>query len=1433
MNKIYKNIHSAIILMLGMAVNAHAQQNLSFQQISTRDGLSQNTVRSILVDKKGFVWAGTLDGLVRYDGNRFINYKPKPGELNTISDQRIRSINEDKNGFLWIKTYDNFYSCYNPKTESFINFTYNDVVCPLHYEFFKETASGQIWLWGSKGCVRIESDVQNPKITFLAGQESANLPNSNIKFICEGIGKYTWLGCENGLVQLDSAQQITSHYIRKSAETFFKAIPLNHKIYFLSKSNCIYTYDANEEAFVDSFMYKNDDEFVNGIALDSSRLLVSTLNHGLVGFYTQSGVFDKKICPFKNDFTSAPQFIVDEKSGIWVYDNSGKIQYFNAQERKVKSLRLINEKVAHVIDNGRYNVLIDKNNQHWITTYGNGLYQYNPENDSLVNYSYRQNDNSPASNYLLSIAEDNYGNIWLGSEYAGIIKVTSQKFEYRYIKPEIEESIGSTNNVKVVFEDSNRNIWLGTKNGGLYIYNKELKEKKCIQKAINPYTIMEDYVGRIWVGTKGDGVYLLDKNNYSVLQHFRNTSSASSLCSNSIFDIIQDKDQQIWIASFGGGLDLLQEHESTFTFQHYFANKGNCSFIRCMIQDKDGLIWMGTYGGLICFDPNQLKINPDSYTLYTYSSSHPLGLNCNDVKSVFQDYKGQIWIGTAGGGVNRLVKDSEDQQGEFVKYTKTEGLPSSIITAIVESGDSVLWVSTENGLAHLSKNEKNFVAYNFSKETTGNFYSENAALLQNNGTLLLGTLDGLLAFNPQSIKLNHKVPKVTLTDFYVFGHRMESSQNPKTLEQSISEVSSVTLDNNQRTFTINFASLDLSDSKHNKYSYKLNPYDEYWSTPGTNAWATYKNVPPGTYTFEVKGSNADGVWNQEVTRCELVVLPPWWKTWWAITIYFAIFISLVIIFVRFMLRINHLNSAVKIEKQLTDYKLRFFTNISHEFRTPLTLIKGAIERLYAHDDLPDTLHHHVDMLSRNTQQMSRLIDQLLEFRKIQNNVLTLNLEKTDIGAFVLDAYYAFKEIAFQKEIDYQFEGMDDTLEIYIDKNKVEKILFNLLSNAFRYTPAKGKITCRLSVDAETQHCVMSVVDSGIGIPADKQDLLFSRFMQINFSPEGTGVGLELVKEFTEVHKGKVSYSANPTGGSVFTVELPLQKEAYNDARFVKEITSAESKDNLLPAPKEESIERPVQPHHWKLLIIDDNYDIRAYLKDEMQHHFNIYQAVNGKEGLEKAVEINPTLIICDVKMPEMDGLELTRRLKDNFETSHIPIILLTAMSSDTMQLKGSESGADAYIMKPFSMRFLLSRVYALIEQREKLKKRFSVDIQVKEGALSEEKKDQDFYNKINQIIDKHLSNPAFSVAQFTDEAQLSRTIFYKKVKGITGYSPNELIKVKRMKKAAELLLNGELNVSEVSWQVGIEDPFYFSKCFKAQFGCSPSKYTTQKTIEVE
>lgn len=553
---------------------------------------------------------------------------------------------------------------------------------------------------------------------------------------------------------------------------------------------------------------------------------------------------------------------------------------------------------------------------------------------------------------------------------------------------------------------------------------------------------------------------------------------------------------------------------------------------------------------------------------------------------------------------------------------------------------------------------------------------------------------------------------------------------------------------------------------------------------------------------------------------------------------------------RIIRNMNDLRNKIKVEEQLTEYKLVFFTNISHEFRTPLTLIQAALEKMHRVGKIPKEMAYSVKVMDKSTQRMLRLINQLLEFRKMQNNKLALSLEETDVIAFLYEIYLSFKDAAESKKMDFRFIPSAASYKMFIDKGNLDKVIYNLLSNAFKYTPSGGKVDFSIQVDAAAHKLVIKVTDSGVGIPKEKRDQLFKRFMQSNFSGSSVGVGLHLTHELVNVHKGTITYDENPEGGSVFTVVLSTDTSVYEEKDFLipnnvllreeemaqKHLSDMEERmvsgiGEDTGQDKEEIQEEglPVVPlNKRKLLIIEDDTDVREFLKEELSVYFEVMAEADGNAGLERAYSYDADLIICDVLMPGLSGFEVTGKLKNDFNTSHIPIILLTALNAPESHLEGVESGADAYITKPFSTKLLLARVFKLIEQRDKLREKFSSDLSMIRPVICTTDKDKEFTDKLTRIVEEQLDNPDFTVDDFASMMALGRTIFYRKVKGVTGYAPKEYLRVMRMKKAAELLLKTDATVAEVAYQVGINDPFYFSKCFKTQFGVSPSTYQKNK-----
>lgn len=887
-----------------------------------------------------------------------------------------------------------------------------------------------------------------------------------------------------------------------------------------------------------------------------------------------------------------------------------------------------------------------------------------------------------------------------------------------------------------------------------------------------------------------------------------------------------------------------------YIFRHFFNKTYGQKEIRTICEDRNGWIWVGTSEGVFVFDPDRIIKDPNDFYQYNLDNH---ALKSNEIKSIIQDKKGRIWIAESGIGfcVANIKNDYKDIS--FTHYTVNDGLVHSVVQAFIEDDEGNIWVSTEYGISCFNPENKIFNNYFFSNDILGNVYTEGCAKLKD-GRLAFGTNHGLIILNTKQIKNKEKIPSVTFTDLKLNGISVRPADMDSPLTAALAYTDAISLKYYQSSFVIDFSTFDYPISTNTRFSYKLEGYDDDWSIPSTLNFAAYKNLPAGTYYLHVKACSVSGIWSDNEETLEIKVTPPFWATGWAFFVYILIAGIIMYFVYRTIRNINNLRNKIKVEKQLTEYKLVFFTNISHEFRTPLTLIQGALDRIHRTHNIPKEIRYSIKLMDKSTQRMLRLINQLLEFRKMQNNKLALSLEETDVIAFLYEIYLSFQDTAESKNMDFKFIPSVNSYKMYIDKGNIDKIAYNLLSNAFKYTPSGGKIEFSIYIDKQKQLLIMKVTDTGVGIPKEKRNELFKRFMQSSFSSDSIGVGLHLTHELVHVHKGNICYEENPSGGSIFIVTLPTDSSIYQSNDFLipenailKEEAqnhpslSALNEENAHSESEEEidkeveNIEKELKTelnasdqegplNKRKILIIEDDNDVREFLKEELTPYFEVAAEADGKNGLEYAHNNDIDLIISDVMMPGYNGFEITRKLKSDFSTSHIPIILLTALNAAESHLEGVKSGADSYITKPFSTKLLLASIFKLIEQRDKLKEKFSNDLSAKRPVMCTSDKDKEFVENLTKIVEEQLTNPEFTADDFASMMSLGRTIFYRKVRGVTGYTPKEYLRIMRMKKAAELLSTKKYTVSEVTYMVGINDPFYFSRCFKAQFGISPSSY---------
>lgn len=1410
-----------LILLISLAsyLDIYASIEIRSIHMTTIDGVANNSIRYILQDNKGFIWMGTLNGLSRYDGNTFINFHPGEGEKISLCDHRIRSLYEDKNGFLWIETFPERFSCYDLKKDCFVDFT----GCGEYeqsYSNIMTASNGDIWLWQKgNGCRKVT--YRNGKFSSITfKEEKGNLPFDKVTYIYEDGHKNIWIGGEKGIALLTGDKAI----MIERAHDAFSAMSYSDKVFFLSSNGTIYVKGEGKQGHIVAQLSSKQREItIYGTLHLGDDWIIFAENGGYV-FHMNTEKISREA---KFDIPKG-EVQTDNRGNFWVNNCTGKVWYINAKDKAVKTFQLMPRDKVRYIDRERYCIIQDSRNIIWIATYGNGLFAYDPTSDELQHFTSNINSfNHIGSNFLQYLMEDRAGGIWVSSEYTGISRLSVLNEGSKRLFPEDKTQSDRSNTVRMITRMPNNEIWIGTRRGGVYKYDSDLKFKEEKQYFhSNIYAIAEDAEKRLWLGSRGNGLSIDGK-------WYQHSNIPSSLGNNSIFALYRDKKGRMWVGTFGGGLDLAIKSGNGYIFKHFLNKNYSQSQIRVIQEDKNGWIWVGTSEGVCIFKPDSLIANPNNYHTYSYNNNK---LKSNEVKCIFQDSKGYIWLGTSGTGFSKCFPKGDYGKLSFEHYGINDGLVNNMVQSILEDKNGKLWIATEYGISRFDPKNITFENFFFSTYTLGNVYSENSACRCKDGKLLFGTNYGLVIIKPEKVTNKSEIKaQVVFTNLQVNGIYMRPGDTDSPLDSALTYTDQIKLKHYQNSFVINFTTFDYSGNSGDKYTYYLENYDKEWSKPAHLNFAAYKNLEPGTYTLHVKACSAAGIWGEQQSVLHIVITPPFWETTGAFVIYSLLLLIILYIVYKLMRKFSALRTKIQVEKQLTEYKLMFFTNISHEFRTPLTLIEGALEKMQKVPKLPKEINHSMKIMDKSTKRMLRLINQLLEFRKMQNNKLALSLEETDVMAFLHEIFLSFKDIAESKNMDFQFRPSAASYKMFIDKGNLDKVVYNLLSNAFKYTPSDGKVILSVVVNEAKKQIIISIADTGVGIAKEKRGELFKRFMQSNFSGSSMGIGLHLTHELVSVHKGTITYNENEGGGSIFTVTLPADSSVYEDKDFLiphnillteemlhKESMTGDEADN-----KEEEtdyLSTPVPLNQYKILVIEDDHDVREFVKSELSQYFEVVAEADGPSGLERAREYDADLIICDVLMPGMTGFEVTRKLKNDFSTSHIPIILLTAMSSAESHLEGVESGADAYITKPFSPKLLLARTFKLIEQRESLRKKYSNSPGIIQPALCSTDRDKEFVDRLLKIMEQQIGNSQFSVDELAATMGLGRTMFYRKVRGVTGYSPNEYIRIIRMKKAAELLLENRYTVAEVSYKVGIEDPFYFSKCFKKQFGMAPSSY---------
>jgi signal transduction histidine kinase/DNA-binding response OmpR family regulator len=1097
----------------------------------------------------------------------------------------------------------------------------------------------------------------------------------------------------------------------------------------------------------------------------------------------------------------------------------------------------------------------DKDGTIWLATDGAGIFLFDKQSNSVTNLLYKEGKKGTIStNGLFSMLIDRDDIVWVGTYKQGLdfYKPSSKKFRLIQNDPEIDNSL-SLNDVDCCIEDDKGNIWIGTNGGGINILDKNTRKFRYITVANTKpnglssdivVSLYEDYRKNIWMGTYFGGLnkYNPETGKFTVYKY--NATDSTSISDDRIWSIAADSENRLWVGTLGGGVNVF--NPKTESFRRYNNENSNLSgnYINHILLDSKKQLWICTTDGLSIYDPK--KDDFDSYfTKFSTNGTPFLG----PISSSFEDSRGWHWLCS----INGLVKFSPENLSTVV-IDKNSGLVANPVYRALEDNQGNLWVSSSRGITkiHFSniENDTTFTTTLMHFDETdglqGLEFSETASLKTRDGELLFGGVNGLNIFRSEEIKIDRTIPQLIFTNLRVLNSNIVPGQvfnNRVLLKQPLNHTGEIVLKYSENLFSVEFAALTYLYPEKNTYRYQLEGFDNSWfETDGTANFATFTNLNNGDYVLHLQGSNADGTWNRRGISLKIKVLPPFWKSWYALVIYVLVLaISLLVLRYTILFR-ERMNVQLEVERsearrihELDNLKLKFFTNISHEFRTPLTLILSPVEKLLPHfKGKPEEkyLHH----IHQNSTKLMNMINQLLDFRKMDDKGLSYNPSWGNIIEFITETVASFNDLSENKSIELR--QITDLREFHMmfDKDKLEKVLFNLLSNAFKYTPISGLVIVQVSLESgvnedtgeKQNNLVIRVKDNGVGIQPENLDKIFTRFYQETTTnggrEKGTGIGLSLVKEYVQLHGGKVTVESAPNIGSCFNVYLPVIETTELDSHVVRgairEVKFVPKKE--LSTKQEKRTEFAVKSE--SVLIVEDNEELRQYLKENMEEAYEVMEAANGRQALEKLEKTLPDLILSDIMMPEMDGVELCRQVKGDKITSHIPFIFLTAKISEQHKLEGLHSGADDYIVKPFNFEILQAKIQNLIQLKKNIREVFKSKMNIEPKDISITSLDEKFMAKALDIIEEHMADTSFSVAEFGRQMGISRMQLYNKIVALTGNSPLEFIRILRLKRAAQLLQKSQLSVSEVAYQVGFNDPKYFSMHFKKEFKILPSKY---------
>ncbi len=1450
-----RSLFSATFLCLSLTLNG--QSLLQFKHYSVTNGLSQNRALSLLQDDNGYIWISTWNGLERFDGYAFQNFKTYPSDPVRMNNHRIIAIRKSSLNNIWCFTHNNslyLFDTYNEKFEDV--FRYNTQLHPGPIQEFFVLERGITWARGARDeLYRIdENNYRRPGSVTLYENEEKNRIGDELYQIFQDADGDEWLLTNRGIA-------IVGDKPVHNRMPFMYVTETDHGIFLATRSGLVARYQPDGNII----------PCPSAPGLSAVHLLEKTRGQqvvigtagGIVLYDTAQETYRHYDTHIEGRPVVCTSFFEDSRGHLWFLSDSKQVARLNPGQEELSFFSYTSEEevVSHYI--AEEFIHEDENGTVWIKP-RDGDYCFYQEKSHTLQRAYRMEKDEQVFFTFDSFAHliDTHSNLWYMND-KGFNYVSFSKKNYDYI------SDPGKSEARSFLEDHLRRFWVGWKPNSakqpmqVSGYNQEnrwlgnlTRDGKIVRDPKAEfgrfvYCMLEDADKNIWLGTKQDGLFRLQPqtaDSYKVTQYLPDAANPYSLSSASVYSLIQDAQRRIWIGTYGGGLHLAEALPQGGGLR--FIHAGNllsnypiqvCGKVRCLYECDNGVILIGTTDGLLCYSTGFDR--PETIVFYHHTANESLtSLSNNDILNICQNRKGDLYITALSGGINRTDRNHLlSDQIQFEHFNKMNGLTQDFSMSVIEDRNGMLWIASENGLSSFDPETGVFEDYNRQVLKTDLEISEANPIRRGTGELIFGTVQGVFSITPDEIHKSDFVPPVVFSDIHIY---LPGSYRKEPLHGSRKKVE---LGATERNIMVTFAALDYTHPEGIEYAYQITGLTDQWMHIGTHRSATFSGLPAGNYELRVKSTNGDGVWVDNETSLYIHVHPRFHETGWAALLYVLLALGLVVAITYIVLYIANLRHKVDFEQRLTHLKLRFFTDISHELRTPLTLIVNPIEETLLHEDLSEEGTENMRVARRNADRMLRLINQILDFRKIQNNKMKIYIEHTDVMAVLRQLCENFRSVAQQKNIDFRLECTTPELRIYTDVDKLEKIVFNLLSNAFKYTPDNRRIW--LTVSSTEQHLLISVRDEGKGFHVSQAQKLFARFETNHTFHTGlsTGIGLSLVKELLGLLHGDISVESSLNKGSTFSVRLPRNYSAFTSDSEVEFILKDPPQDTQLPENKVQQVEngnvftQKTAEKETTVLIIEDNDELRRFLNNILRREYTVLEASDGRQGWLLTQQEIPDVVISDIMIPGMDGIDYLRTVKENHNTSHIPVILLSAKASVEDRIQGLEYGADDYISKPFSSVYLKARIQSLLRQRRMLYDFYTGQIpsaQTSPHRIDPDRLapsvpqvthfDDEFIRKVVASVEEQMQNPEFRIDDLADAMGMSRTVFYRKLKAIVGLTPTDFVKSMRLKRALQLLDTDQYTISEVAYMCGFTTPQYFSKVFKDSMSCSPKEYKLKR-----